>query len=152
MLTMPDSKTPGPPPLPPTLPLRLVREVDPELLHLRRENRRLVAENFTVAAERDNERNLVELLRQQLRHATDGKPDEPTAPGIGPLLVQPRVSHPAPPEPARGAMRASNWVLIGTLALGLAADLASLRYPGLVGPIRAIAKTLPELLSLLGLQ
>lgn len=148
MPAMTDDTNRDPPPQPPRLPLHVVRPVDPELLHLRRENARLVARNFEIERERESQSNLVELLRQQLKHFSDSKPEEPTAPGLGPL-PKPDVTQPAPEPSARGSWGRRHWLLLGSVGLGLAATGAAAAYPPLLAPIRYLQAHLPELLQLL---
>jgi len=86
-----------------------------------------------LRAELEAERALVCILRNQPVYR-DERAQEPTLPGIGVIARQQPALRKA--KLVRRARRTGKWVLLGT-ALGLAAQLASLLYPRLVGPIQA---------------
>lgn len=137
MSTMVD--TPKPPLLPPTLPLRLVRPKPPDQV-----TADLRAENAKLRDELEAERALVQVLRNQPT-TQEARATEPTLPGLGAP-----ERYKATPERTARAMRRrrlGKWASIGGAVIGLAAGLASLRYPGLMGPIKEFAKALTEALS-----
>lgn len=121
------SDTPVPPSSrQPIVPIHLVRRISPAELEVRQELAK-------VRAELEAERALVQVLRSQPTTSFE-RAQEPTLPGIGVIARQKPVLKKA--KLVRRARKTGKWVLLGT-ALGLAAQLASMLYPRLVGPIQA---------------
>lgn len=126
------SDTPKPPPLPANVPIRLVRPRSKQENLLR-------AENAQLRADLEAERALVEVLRNQPTTA-EARATEETLPGIG--APQRYRGSLRSRKRASGARRLGKWVALGAAALGLAVELARLRYPGLVGPIELVRQAL----------
>lgn len=123
-----------PPESPPPLPLHLVRPRTPRENALQRELEK-------ARADLEAERALTEVLRNQPTTA-QMRATEETLPGLGAISRAPRT--PGSRAPNLGRRRRRAKVTIVAALIGLAASLAGLRYPGLMGPIEQFAKSLTE--------
>lgn len=110
-------------PVPPPIPRHLVRPVPPRELELRQKLAKALAE---LGAER----TLNRVLRET--YSARRSSDEDTLPGVGAPRRQTRELRRK--RRRETALRLGKWALLGSL-LGTAAQLASVRYPGLVGPL-----------------
>lgn len=100
-----------------------------------------------VASQLHGARNDIDGLTERLKLVHEGLAQlgNPSPPATGSSLpaVAPRPSMAA--QAAKGTVKAGQYVLIALGALGVAAQVAALYKPGLVGPIQ----TLIDLLKLL---
>lgn len=124
---------PQKPPTPPALPLQLVRPWTPREQALQKQ-----LADLRAALEREQATTAV--LRQQYTERTS--PQEDTLPGVGasPDSIREFVER----RRAREAPGGIRWGLIAGAVIGLAAAVATLRYPGLMGPINDFAKALKD--------
>lgn len=131
------SDNPKQPTEPPPLPLHLVRPWTAREKALRHELEKTRADLEAQSA-------LVEILRNQPT-TPELSAQEDTLPGIGAIQRAPRTPTDVGPIPGQPGRR--KWALIVGAVIGLAAAVATLRYPGLMGPIEQLAKTLSEALQ-----
>lgn len=102
----------------------------------------LVGENTQLRADLEAERALVQVLRNQpSTRAT--RSDEDTLPGIG--MPQRYRGKARRAGRSRGRLGPAKWAALALLVLGIAAELAAGRYPGLVGPIQFATDVLQQL-------
>lgn len=96
-------------------------------------------ELMALRQELATERQIIEILRSQ-PFSSELHASEPTIPGLGALA--PASGSLERRKRATGAPRRKRWFILAGAVVGLAAGLASLRYPGLMGPLEQLQKAL----------